>query len=87
MKEDDTVATVILNSPNNPTGTFCFPPSQCYAQHFVGAAYPDSLVKELSDVIKLYPHVSVIFDEVYRTIIYDAQYVNILLSSSSPSFL
>jgi len=53
-KHHEEVALIIINSPNNPSG----------------AVYPDSLLKELADVIRQYPQIAVIADEVYRTIDY-----------------
>eukprot|EP01102_Stenamoeba_stenopodia_P005657 TRINITY_DN16400_c0_g1_i1.p1 TRINITY_DN16400_c0_g1~~TRINITY_DN16400_c0_g1_i1.p1 ORF type:complete len:467 (-),score=82.78 TRINITY_DN16400_c0_g1_i1:79-1479(-) len=50
LASDPTIRIVILNYPNNPTG----------------AVYPEKLLQELADVIRKYPHVTVIADEVYR---------------------
>ena len=55
LNEDDTIALIVLNSPNNPTGTI----------------YPPSLSRELAEIIGKYEQVCVLSDEVYRTVIYD----------------
>lgn len=55
LNEDDTIALIVLNSPNNPTGT----------------VYPPSLSRELAEIIGKYEQVCVLSDEVYRTVIYD----------------
>jgi len=49
------IACVIINSPNNPSAV----------------VYSIELMKELTDVIKKYPHIAIISDEVYRTILFD----------------
>ena len=56
LNQDDTIALVVLNSPNNPTGT----------------VYPSSLLQELAEVIGKHDRVCVLSDEVYRTIVYDS---------------
>jgi aspartate aminotransferase len=61
LETDDSIALIIFNSPNNPSG----------------AVYPSSLLESLSNVIKQYPHIAVVFDEVYRTITYDHSFTNI----------
>ncbi len=55
LKTDDTIAAVVLNSPNNPTGT----------------VYQQPLLRDLAAVLSHYDDVAVISDEVYRTIYYD----------------
>ncbi len=55
LSQDDTIALIVLNSPNNPTG----------------AVYPASLLRELAEIIGKYGQVCVLSDEVYRTIVYD----------------
>lgn len=55
LKQDQTIALIVLNSPNNPSG----------------AVYPLSLIQDIAAIIEKYPEVGVISDEVYRTIIYD----------------
>jgi len=55
LNQDDTVALIVLNSPNNPTG----------------AVYPDSLLRELAEIIGEHEQICVLSDEVYRTIVYD----------------
>jgi len=61
LEKDDRIALVFLNSPNNPTGV----------------VYPPSLIESLANVLLKFPHVAVIWDEVYRTIIYDTPYTSI----------
>ncbi|MBM79486.1 MAG: hypothetical protein CMJ78_02690 [Planctomycetaceae bacterium] len=55
LKSDDSIAAVVLNSPNNPTG----------------AVYQTPLLRELADVLARHEEVAVISDECYRTIYYD----------------
>ncbi len=55
LNQDDTIALIVLNSPNNPTG----------------AVYPDSLLRELAEIIGKHEQICILSDEVYRTIIYD----------------
>ncbi len=55
LNKDDTIALIVLNSPNNPTGT----------------VYPPSLLRELADIIGKHEQICVLSDEVYRTIVYD----------------
>ena len=55
LNQDDTIALIVLNSPNNPTGT----------------VYPDSLLGELAEIIGKHEQICVLSDEVYRTIVYD----------------
>ena len=55
LNQDDTIALIVLNSPNNPTG----------------AVYPASLLRELAEIIGKHGQVCVLSDEVYRTIVYD----------------
>ena len=55
LKQDQTIALIVLNSPNNPSG----------------AVYPIDLIQDMAAVIGQYPEVGIISDEVYRTIIYD----------------
>jgi len=57
LEERDDIAVVIINSPNNPTG----------------AVYPIEILKELSDILKQYPHIAVISDEVYRVLNYTTE--------------
>jgi aspartate/methionine/tyrosine aminotransferase len=54
LAADPTIAIIIVNSPNNPTGV----------------VYPASLIAELARVIGKHPQVAVISDESYRTTIY-----------------
>lgn len=62
LKKDSTIAGVIVNSPNNPTGV----------------VYPESLIKELASILKNHEDVVVLTDDVYRTILYDdCQYFSI----------
>ena len=55
LSQDDAVALIVLNSPNNPTGT----------------VYPPSLLQELAEIIGKHEQVCVLSDEVYRTVVYD----------------
>ncbi|CAE8642730.1 unnamed protein product [Polarella glacialis] len=55
LQENDDVACVIINSPNNPTG----------------AVYPMALLSALADVLRDFPQVWALSDEVYRTVRYD----------------
>ena len=55
LNQDDTIALIVLNSPNNPTG----------------AVYPPSLLRELAKIIGKHAQVCVLSDEVYRTVVYD----------------
>ena len=55
LNQDDTIALIVLNSPNNPTGT----------------VYPSSLLQELAEVIGKHEQICVLSDEVYRTVVYD----------------
>ena len=55
LNQDDTIALIVLNSPNNPTG----------------AVYPPSLLRELAEIIGKHEQVCVLSDEVYRTVVYD----------------
>jgi len=53
---------IILNSPNNPSG----------------AIYPKEFLKKFAEVLKHYPHIAILSDEVYRTIRYDdSEYISI----------
>ena len=56
LNQDETIALIVLNSPNNPTGT----------------VYPPSLLRELAEIIGKHEQVCVLSDEVYRTIVYDS---------------
>lgn len=51
----DTIATIIVNSPNNPTGT----------------VYPESWLREFARIVGQHPEIAILSDEVYRTVIYD----------------
>ena len=55
LNQDNTVALIVLNSPNNPTGT----------------VYPPSLLQELAEIIGKHEQICVLSDEVYRTVVYD----------------
>ena len=55
LNQDDTIALIVLNSPNNPTGT----------------VYPPSLLQELAEIIGNHEQICVLSDEVYRTVVYD----------------
>jgi aspartate/methionine/tyrosine aminotransferase len=55
LNQDDTIALIVLNSPNNPTGT----------------VYPPSLLQELAEIIGRHEQICVLSDEVYRTVVYD----------------
>lgn len=55
LNQDDTIALIVLNSPNNPTGI----------------VYPASLLRELAEIIGKHEQVCVLSDEVYRTVVYD----------------
>ena len=55
LNQDDTIALIVLNSPNNPTG----------------AVYPPSLLQELAEIIGQHEKICVLSDEVYRTVVYD----------------
>ena len=55
LNQDDTIALIVLNSPNNPTG----------------AVYPPSLLQALAEIIGKHEQVCVLSDEVYRTVVYD----------------
>ncbi len=64
LNQDDTVALIVLNSPNNPTGT----------------VYPPSLLQELAEIIGKHEQICVLSDEVYRTVVYDGlEHVSIAL--------
>ena len=52
LEANDNICCVIVNSPNNPTG----------------AIYPKELLAELANVIKDFPEVWALSDEVYRTV-------------------
>jgi len=51
----DSVAIIIINTPNNPSG----------------AVYSADLLKKIADIVRKYPKIAIISDEVYRTIIYE----------------
>ena len=55
LKEDDSVAAVIINSPNNPSG----------------AVYPHEFFEDLASLLSYHEEVAVLSDEVYRTVRYD----------------
>ena len=55
LNQDDTIAVIVLNSPNNPTG----------------AVYPPSLLREFVEIIGKHEQICVLSDEVYRTVLYD----------------
>ncbi len=55
LQNDDTIAAIVINSPNNPTG----------------AVYDRPLLEELARVLRRHEDVAVIADEVYRTVRYD----------------
>ena len=55
LTQDDRVGLIVLNSPNNPTGT----------------VYPPSLLRELAEIIGKHEQICVLSDEVYRTVVYD----------------
>lgn len=55
LNQDDAIALIVLNSPNNPTGT----------------VYPPALVHELAEIIGQHEQICVTSDEVYRTVVYD----------------
>ena len=55
LEGDPSIKVVIINSPNNPSGS----------------VYPRDLIEELARVLGQHPEVAVISDEVYRTIRYD----------------
>ena len=55
LNQDDTIALIVLNSPNNPTGT----------------VYPPSLLRELAEIVGKHEQICVLSDEVYRTVVYD----------------
>ena len=55
LDTDDTIALIVLNSPNNPTGI----------------VYPPSLLRELAEIIGKHEQICVLSDEVYRTVVYD----------------
>ena len=55
LNRDDTIALIVLNSPNNPTGT----------------VYPSSLLRELAEIIGKHEQICILSDEVYRTVVYD----------------
>lgn len=58
----DDIRCVIINSPNNPSGV----------------VFSDTTMKDIANIVKKYPEVVVISDEVYRTILYDdTPYVSI----------
>eukprot|EP01125_Pyxidicula_operculata_P021032 TRINITY_DN7955_c0_g1_i2.p1 TRINITY_DN7955_c0_g1~~TRINITY_DN7955_c0_g1_i2.p1 ORF type:complete len:429 (-),score=56.40 TRINITY_DN7955_c0_g1_i2:73-1359(-) len=52
------IAVIIINSPNNPSGV----------------VYPSDILQKLAEIIKRYPHIAVLSDEVYRTFIYSVEY-------------
>jgi len=49
------VKMIYLNSPNNPTG----------------AVYTKPELEELSDILRSYPHVAILSDEIYNSLVYD----------------
>ena len=55
LNQNDTIALIVLNSPNNPTGT----------------VYPPSLLQELAEIIGKHEQICALSDEVYRTVVYD----------------
>jgi aspartate aminotransferase len=57
LKRDKSIAAIIINSPNNPSG----------------ALYPQSFFRELATLLAPYGKVNVISDEVYRTVRYDGE--------------
>ena len=62
LDDDPTIKVVIVNSPNNPSGT----------------VYPPALLRELADILGRHPEVAVISDEVYRVALYaDAEYCSL----------
>mmetsp|Transcript_13173 Transcript_13173/g.14599 ORF Transcript_13173/g.14599 Transcript_13173/m.14599 type:complete len:424 (-) Transcript_13173:57-1328(-) len=54
-EKGDEIAVLFINSPNNPTGV----------------TYPKRIIKGITDIVKEYPEIAIVSDEVYRTIIYD----------------
>lgn len=58
----DKTKAFMLCSPSNPTGT-------CYSEEEL---------KELADVLRLYPEITIISDEIYEHIIFDGDHVSIL---------
>ena len=56
LAADDSIAVVVINSPNNPSG----------------AVYPAKLLQEIAEVVSKYPDIWILSDDVYRTIIYNA---------------
>lgn len=62
LSSDSSIAGLIVNSPNNPTG----------------AVYSRKLLREMAEVVSNYPRVCVFSDEVYRTVLFDgAEYTSI----------
>ena len=57
----DKTKVIILNSPSNPSGT----------------VYPESELRELSEIIKKHPDIFVISDEVYEHIIYEGKHFSL----------
>eukprot|EP01113_Clastostelium_recurvatum_P038056 TRINITY_DN5634_c0_g1_i3.p1 TRINITY_DN5634_c0_g1~~TRINITY_DN5634_c0_g1_i3.p1 ORF type:complete len:675 (-),score=46.37 TRINITY_DN5634_c0_g1_i3:11-2035(-) len=55
LRTDDTIRLVIVNSPNNPSG----------------AVYSDLIIQGISRIVSKYPDVLILYDEVYRTIVYE----------------
>ncbi len=72
LSQDDTIALIVLNSPNNPTG----------------AIYPPSLLRELAEIIGKHEQICVLSDEVYRTVVYDGlEHVSIASYLSNQTLL
>jgi aspartate aminotransferase len=57
LKQDSSIAAIIINSPNNPSGQL----------------YPQSFFRELASLLEPFNEVNVISDEVYRTVRYDGE--------------
>jgi aspartate aminotransferase len=53
---------IILNSPSNPTG----------------AIYNESELRTIAEVLKRHPHVWILSDDIYESLVYDGKFYNIL---------
>ncbi len=58
---------IIFNSPSNPTG----------------AVYTEQALKDIAEVLKKYPHVHILSDDVYEFLVYEGEFKNLLSVDSS----
>jgi len=63
------IGAIIINSPNNPSGR----------------VYSRTIIESLANILKEYPEIGVISDEVYRTITFDEHNPHISLASYLPN--